>query len=114
MDVSDGLVGDFGKLCRTSGVSAEIDVARVPLSAAARAALAIEPGLLADMLTGGDDYEIVCTAPEDRADAFLKAAEAAGIALTDVGRVVAGQGFPRFLDGAGHPMTFKQTSYSHF
>ncbi|MBI4275299.1 MAG: thiamine-phosphate kinase [Rhizobiales bacterium] len=114
MDVSDGLVGDFGKLCRTSGVSAEIEVTRIPLSAAARAALAIEPGLFTDMLTGGDDYEIVCTAPDDRADAFIKAAEVRGIALTDIGRVVAGQGLPRFFDGEGRPMTFKQTSYSHF
>ena len=45
MDVSDGLVGDLTKLCRVSQVAANIEVERVPLSEAARALIAAEPGL---------------------------------------------------------------------
>src|SRR5215472_1274013 len=58
MDVSDGLAGDLAKLCRASGLAAGIEVADVPLSDAARAALSADPTLIERILTGGDDYEI--------------------------------------------------------
>ena len=72
MDVSDGLAGDLAKLCRASGVAAEVDVARVPLSDAARAAIAAEPALLETVLTGGDDYEILLTLSPDRLARFSR------------------------------------------
>src|SRR5690242_19306428 len=53
MDVSDGLAGDLIKLCRVSGVAARIDVGSVPLSDAARAAVAADPAMRETALTGG-------------------------------------------------------------
>ena len=67
IDVSDGLAGDLAKLCRASSVAADIDIARVPLSEAAHAAIAAEPALLETALTGGDDYEIVLTVAPEKA-----------------------------------------------
>lgn len=61
MDVSDGLVGDLTKLCRVSRLAATVEVARVPLSDAALAAIASDPSMRETALTGGDDYEILCT-----------------------------------------------------
>jgi thiamine-monophosphate kinase len=112
MDVSDGLAGDLEKLCRASGVSAEIDVACVPLSDAARAALAADPALIETVLTGGDDYEIVLTLPPETRDAFFKAAAGASVDVTVIGRVAAGQG-ARFMHD-GKALTFARSSYSHF
>ncbi len=113
MDVSDGLTGDFAKLCRASGVGAGIEAARVPLSDAARAVIAAEPAMLETALTGGDDFEIVCTVPPSRADSFRAAAQAAKVAVTEVGAIQAGEG-ARFLDAGGTPLAFKRASYSHF
>jgi thiamine-monophosphate kinase len=112
MDVSDGLVGDLAKLCRASGVAAEIDGARVPLSDAAQAALAVDPTLIETILTGGDDYEILLTLPPHRLDAFRAAAQKAAVEITEIGRIAAGKG-ARFMHG-GKAMTFTRTSYSHF
>ena len=75
MDVSDGLAGDLAKLCRVSGVAAEIEAARVPLSDAAQAAIAADPAMLETALTGGDDYEIVCTVPPAKADSVPRRGE---------------------------------------
>jgi thiamine-monophosphate kinase len=112
MDVSDGLAGDLGKLCRASSVAAEIDVARVPLSAAARAALAADPALIETVLTGGDDYEIVLTLAPEKFAALRAAAQAAGIAVAEIGEVRAGEG-ARFMH-QGKALAFTQPSYSHF
>jgi thiamine-monophosphate kinase len=114
MDVSDGLAGDLEKLCRESGVGAEIAAARVPLSRAARTALAAEPALLEQILTGGDDYEIVCTVPAERIDAFRADANAAGIPVTEIGATAVGEGAPHFVDESGGALVFKRRSFSHF
>jgi thiamine-monophosphate kinase len=112
MDVSDGLAGDLAKLCRTSDVAADIDVARVPLSEAARAVLTGEPALLETVLTGGDDYEILLTLRPEKLAAFQAAAAQAGVAATEIGRTGAGHG-TRFIRD-GKPMSFARPSYSHF
>jgi thiamine-monophosphate kinase len=112
MDVSDGLAGDLAKLCRASGVATDIDTGRVPLSEAARAALAADPALIETILTGGDDYEILLTIAPGELGVFCAAAEKAGVAVTEIGHVTMGQG-ARFLRG-GKVLSFARTSYSHF
>jgi thiamine-monophosphate kinase len=112
IDISDGLVGDVVKLCRASSVAADIDVERVPLSDAARTAIAAEPTLLETALTGGDDYEIALTLPPDKLAELAAAAQAAGVAVTEIGRVTGGEG-ARFMHN-GKPLTFARASYSHF
>lgn len=113
MDISDGLVGDFGKLCRVSGVAADVDVARVPLSEAARAVIAANPDAVESVLTGGDDYEIICTVPPAKAGSFQAAAGAANVAVSEIGEIKAGEG-TRFIAADGRALTFKRASFSHF
>jgi thiamine-monophosphate kinase len=113
MDISDGLVGDLDKLCRASGVAATVHAVEVPLSDATRAALAADAALIEPILAGGDDYEILATVEDAKLAPLLKAASAAGVTLTEIGRIEAGAG-ARVLDADRKPLTFKQGSYSHF
>jgi thiamine-monophosphate kinase len=114
MDVSDGLAGDLAKLCGVSGVSAAIDLQSIPLSDAARDLVSRGIVGLETLIAGGDDYEILCTIPEDRVEAFAQAAQRAGVSVSSIGTVVAGDLAPRFIDGEGREITLERLSYSHF
>jgi len=114
MDVSDGFVGDLAKMLRVSGVSAEVALSKLPLSAAARAAFAIDPALFTVAATGGDDYELLASVAPDRAAAFEAAAVQAGVLVTAVGRAMEGGAPPRFLDESGAEVAFERGAFSHF
>ena len=114
MDVSDGLAGDLTKLCGVSGVSAVIDLVSIPLSGAAQDLVSRGVVGLETLIAGGDDYEILCTLPEDRVEAFAQAAQHAGVAVSSIGTIVAGSAVPKFIDGQGREIALERLSYSHF
>lgn len=114
LDISDGLVGDFGHICRASSVSGEIEAAAVPLSAAARSLVSNDDTALSTVLTGGEDYEILASVPEPDSQAFSEDAAMAGVPVTCIGRIVEGEAPPRVLDDNGQPLVFDSSSYRHF
>ena len=85
----------------------------MPLSEAAKAAVAADPAVLETALTGGDDFEIVCTVPAAKAESFRAAAKAAEVAVSEIGEIKAGEGV-RFVDSHGQALAFKRASFSHF
>jgi len=113
IDVSDGVAGDLAKLCRVSGVGAEVAIGNVPLSPAARQAVAAEPPLIETILTGGDDFEVIATVAPGRLETFLQEAAAAGVAITRIGEITSGPG-AHFRDADGRALPFRRPSYSHF
>jgi thiamine-monophosphate kinase len=114
MDVSDGLAGDLAKLCAASGVSAVIDAPSIPLSAPVAALLGRGVVGIEAIVSGGDDYEILCAIPDNGLEAFVHAAGLAGVAVASIGTVIAGSSVPRFLDARGREITLPRRSWSHF
>jgi len=114
MDVSDGLAGDLTKLCAASGVSAAIDAPGIPLSSAAAKLVAQGAASLEMLISGGDDYEILCAIPEARFEAFAQAAGKAAVAVTSIGTIIAGSAAPSFLDAQGRELALTRRSFSHF
>lgn len=114
MDISDGLAGDFAKMCTSSDVGGTIESARVPLSNAAVTLLDAEPEHLEAVLTGGDDYELLMTVPEDRTAAFEQEFSASGVEITRIGYISAADDGVKVLSGDGTAMRLEHPSYSHF
>lgn len=112
IDVSDGLVGDLGHICRHSGVGADIRVDHVPLSPAVRSHVTRDGRFLERALTGGDDYELVFTvAPESEAILQEKAGQA-GIMVTRIGDIRTGSGI-RLSDDSGAFYDWGHGGYRH-
>lgn len=111
IDLSDGLLGDLGHILKRSRLGATVQAAALPCSALLQRqpeALRLE-GLLA----GGDDYELLFTAPAGRDDAVQAAAQQAGIAVHRIGHLDAEPGL-RLLDAQGAPLAGRFAGFDHF
>ena len=98
MDLSDGLVADLPKLALASGVAAHVEVERLPLSDAMRAAV---PGPQARdwALGAGDDYELLLAVPPERYAELAAAADRLNLRLSTIGEVRAGGAVTWSLNG---------------
>ena len=111
-DVSDGLLADAGHIAHASRLAVRIERERVPLSAAARRVVASEPSLWANVLGGGDDYELVIALPARKEPALIAAARAARVKVTRIGDFAQGRGVE--LTVAGRPVRAPRKGYVHF
>jgi len=118
IDISDGLVADLRHVCEVSELAAVVEASRVPLSAAACGVLAARPGYLAAVLTGGDDYEILFTAPPAAAEDLGRLSRTLDVPITPIGRMKtpssATEDRVTVLDGNGRAMVLGRGGWAHF
>jgi thiamine-monophosphate kinase len=112
IDVSDGLVADLGHICETSGVGATVALPRVPLSAAAQALVAEDRELLAALVTGGDDYELLFAARPEADDEIISLSQGLGVPITQIGVIEANGGVR--VDDDGRDVSLAKAGWRHF
>jgi thiamine-monophosphate kinase len=112
IDLSDGLLGDLGHVLRRSGVGAQVLLGQVPRSAL----LAAQPAAVQRecLIAGGDDYELLFTAPASAHAAVLQAGRQVGVAVAAIGHITAGAGV-QVLGAEGEPLDLAPyRAFDHF
>ncbi len=84
IDLSDGLSTDLGHICEESGVSGELETEAIPLATIGKSARRVE---LKFALHGGEDYELLFTAPPRK----RVPAQIAGVSVRQIGVVTGGR-----------------------
>jgi thiamine-monophosphate kinase len=112
IDVSDGLLQDLGHLCEESHVGAVIEAPALPLSAGYRALLGAQDWDIA--LTGGEDYELLFSAPVERRTAVQELIQVSDCLITRIGSIVPEAESLRVRGPGGAVYTPEHSGYDHF
>jgi thiamine-monophosphate kinase len=113
IDISDGLLADLGHVTRHAAVAARLCLDQLPLSTeylryCSRAADRYDLAL-----TGGEDYELLFTAPRERTQEIIDLGVAHGTGITAIGAIGSGSGVTvHKVDGTAY--TVKKSGHDHF
>lgn len=116
IDVSDGTVSDVGHICERSGVGVQVWAERLPISDAARAvarAVGVDP--LEWALGGGEDYELLLTAPQDKAEELAALVrEETGTLVSTIGEILPAEEGIKVIRERGQMLSLKRGGWNHF
>jgi thiamine-monophosphate kinase len=112
MDVSDGLAGDLLHILRRSKVGAVVDVSKLPMSQALKDSCTAEQALQY-ALSGGEDYELLFTVPENRRGSLEVLLSPYGVPVTCIGRITGAVGKLEFKQG-DLPFLYQHQGFEHF
>jgi thiamine-monophosphate kinase len=114
LDISDGLLADAHHLAEASAVQMCLQRPWLPLSAEAAQAVAQQPDAAWPViLAGGDDYELLFTAPADKDEAIRKLSQQTGVAIHRIGEICQGQGV-EIRDESGAKLDYALKGWQHF
>lgn len=114
LDISDGLIADLHHMIKASGVSASVNLPSIGFSAAVSRLL--EEGSVShqDLLTGGDDYQLLLAVPPNKYEAFKSKALNFGVNIQNIGEFTQGDGSVFVADENGGNIQFEKIGWQHF
>ena len=112
MDISDGLFQDLSHLCGASNVGGLVHANKIPLSKEVSTFVKEKKFSIEQVITGGDDYELIFTAPVTKEKSIFNMARVTKTRITRIGIVQSGGGIS-ILDKNGDIIPVSKAGYSH-
>ena len=113
-DISDGLAADLNNICHASGVGAIVEGSQIPLSDwISRQIQTSKQFSLIDIVSGGEDYELVFTAPPRKAKMIRALSKKLDLNLSKIGTIV-NDSSVSFIDSLGQELPLSAQGFSHF
>ncbi|UYH51821.1 thiamine-phosphate kinase [Candidatus Kirkpatrickella diaphorinae] len=112
LDISDGLIQDAGHIAMQSQVVMALNAADIPLPE--KLPPALQQKYFEALVTGGDDYELLFTAPETATATIFEASQRAAVRITRIGTVKPGPAATQLLDETGAPYQLTRRGWQHF
>lgn len=114
IDISDGLASDINHITKESNVGATIHYNKIPLSPEVIEYLKDHPTETELPLSGGEDYELLFTVPEDKLEKLDNLKTELTSPVTEIGIITDKNNGTTFLDDSGTPVRIKTVGFKHF
>ena len=113
MDISDGLFADIEKMINKQKLSYEIHINKIPISKKLNKIISDEKILLQNVISRGDDYQILFTANNKKSRIIESASKKFNIKVTKIGKIVSKRKSPIIIDEKHNKIRLNYSGFEH-
>ena len=113
IDVSDGLIDDLSKMINRQNLSYHLFENKIPISKNLSNLIKNKKLKKFDIISNGDDYQVLFTADMNKARIIQKVSKTTGIKITKIGKIVSGKDRSLIFDEKGKQIQAKSKGYIH-
>jgi len=113
IDVSDGLIDDLSKMINRQSLSFHLFENKIPVSNKLSNLIKKQRLNKINLISNGDDYQVLFTADIKKARIIKKASKTTGIKITKIGKIISGKGKSLIFDAKGKQIQAKSKGYIH-
>jgi len=113
IDISDGLFNDLEKMINKQNLSFCLDLEKIPISNPMKKIIKIKKLKKADLISNGDDYQILFTANSKKAKVIKKISKILQIKISKIGKIINNKKRSAIIDKKGSEIVLKNKGYIH-